>query len=42
LAKFSETAADAIAAIESGEHIWSHSMAATPTVLLDALAMLWG
>ena len=38
MAKFSETAADAIAAIESGEHIWSHSMAATPTVLLDALA----
>lgn len=38
MAKFRETALDAVSAIQSGEFIWSHSMAATPTVLLDALA----
>lgn len=32
------TALDAVADIQSGEVIWTHSMAATPRVLLDALA----
>jgi len=38
MAKFTETALDAVAVIGSGEYVWCHSMAATPTVLLDALA----
>jgi acyl-CoA hydrolase len=33
-----ETAADALAGISSGQHIWVHSMAATPVLLLQALA----
>ncbi|WP_162300105.1 acetyl-CoA hydrolase/transferase family protein [Kineobactrum sediminis] len=33
------SAMEAVAAIGSGEFLWSHSMAATPTVLLDALAI---
>ncbi|MEP4485089.1 MAG: acetyl-CoA hydrolase/transferase C-terminal domain-containing protein [Halioglobus sp.] len=36
--KFANSAVEAISAIQSGENIWCHSMAATPTVLLDALA----
>jgi len=38
VAEFVDTALDAVQAIGSGEHIWCDSMAATPTVLLDALA----
>jgi len=38
LACFTETALDAVSIIGSGENIWCHSMAATPTVLLEALA----
>lgn len=34
---FCETALDAVRAIESGEAVWCHSMAATPVVLLEAL-----
>lgn len=37
MALFTETALEAVAAIQSGEFVWSHSMAATPTVLLEAL-----
>lgn len=33
------TAAEAVSAIGSDEFVWCHSMAATPRVLLDALAM---
>ncbi len=36
---YTETALEAVSAIGSGENIWCHSMAATPTVLLDALAL---
>ncbi len=36
--QFTDTALEAVSAIASGENIWCHSMAATPTVLLDALA----
>jgi acyl-CoA hydrolase len=36
--QFTNSALEAVEAIGSGEHIWCHSMAATPTVLLDALA----
>lgn len=36
--QITETALQAVQAIGSGEFIWCHSMAATPTVLLDALA----
>jgi acyl-CoA hydrolase len=36
--KFTQTALEAVEAIDSGEFVWSHSMAATPTLLLDALA----
>jgi hypothetical protein len=36
--KFTQTALEAVEAIGSEEFVWSHSMAATPTVLLDALA----
>ncbi|MDJ0877941.1 MAG: acetyl-CoA hydrolase/transferase C-terminal domain-containing protein [Halieaceae bacterium] len=38
MTRFCETAAEAVAGIKSGEYIWCHSMAATPTVLLEALA----
>ena len=38
MACFTETALDAVSIIGSGENIWCHSMAATPTVLLEALA----
>jgi len=38
LACFTNTALDAVSIIGSGENIWCHSMAATPTVLLEALA----
>jgi acyl-CoA hydrolase len=38
MAKFTESALQAVSAIQSGEYIWCHSMAATPTVLLQALA----
>lgn len=38
MAHFTGTALDAVAIIGSGENIWCHSMAATPTVLLEALA----
>ena len=39
MAEFVDSALEAVRSIGSGEHIWCHSMAATPTVLLDALAM---
>ena len=35
---FVESAQEAVSDIASGEFVWCHSMAATPTVLLDALA----
>ncbi len=35
---FCDSAAEAVSHIRSGEFIWCHSMAATPTVLLEALA----
>ncbi len=35
---FTQTALQAVEAITSGEFVWCHSMAATPTVLLEALA----
>ena len=38
MTKFTETALEAVAAIGSGEYVWCHSMAATPTILLEALA----
>jgi acyl-CoA hydrolase len=38
MAEFRKTALEAVQAITSGEYVWCHSMAATPTVLLDALA----
>ena len=38
MAQFTHTALEAVSVIQSGEYIWCHSMAATPTVLLDALA----
>ncbi|RLQ22595.1 acetyl-CoA hydrolase/transferase family protein [Seongchinamella sediminis] len=38
MAQFTETALQAVSIIGSGEKIWCHSMAATPTVLLAALA----
>jgi acyl-CoA hydrolase len=37
MATFTDTALEAVQAIQSGEKIWCHSMAATPTVLLEAL-----
>ncbi|MFK8043264.1 acetyl-CoA hydrolase/transferase family protein [Congregibacter sp.] len=36
--KLCDSALEAVSAIGSGEFIWSHSMAATPVLLLDALA----
>jgi acyl-CoA hydrolase len=38
MAKFTSSALEAVSAVRSGEKIWCHSMAATPTLLLDALA----
>jgi acyl-CoA hydrolase len=38
VATFTDTALQAISAIKSGDNIWCHSMAATPTLLLEALA----
>lgn len=38
MAEFVKSAQEAVRAIGSGEYVWCHSMAATPTVLLDALA----
>ena len=38
MARFTDTALEAVSVIGSGENIWCHSMAATPTVLLEALA----
>lgn len=35
---YAKTAQDAVSAIDSDEFVWCHSMAATPKVLLDALA----
>jgi acyl-CoA hydrolase len=35
---YSATALEALKSVQSGEFIWCHSMAATPVVLLDALA----
>jgi acyl-CoA hydrolase len=35
---FTQTPLEAVEAIGSGEFVWCHSMAATPTVLLEALA----
>ena len=35
---YCDSALDALGAIQSGEYIWCHSMAATPVRLLDALA----
>ncbi|PLW69658.1 acetyl-CoA hydrolase/transferase family protein [Pseudohalioglobus lutimaris] len=37
--QFTDTALEAVSAIQSGENVWCHSMAATPTVLLEALAV---
>ncbi|MEQ9463182.1 MAG: acetyl-CoA hydrolase/transferase C-terminal domain-containing protein [Haliea sp.] len=37
MTRFVNSAAEAVAGIGSGEFLWSHSMAATPTVLLEAL-----
>ena len=37
--KVCETALEAISSIESNEFIWTHSMSATPRVLIDALAI---
>jgi acyl-CoA hydrolase len=37
--RFTESALEAVAAIGPGEFVWCHSMAATPTVLLNALAV---
>ncbi|TGD73356.1 acetyl-CoA hydrolase/transferase family protein [Mangrovimicrobium sediminis] len=34
---YTDTALEAVSVIGSGEYVWSHSMAATPTVLLEAL-----
>lgn len=36
--KYCDSALEAVGDIQSGEYIWSHSMAATPVLLLDALA----
>ncbi|EED33179.1 4-hydroxybutyrate coenzyme A transferase [gamma proteobacterium NOR5-3] len=36
--KYCDSALEALSGIESGEFIWCHSMAATPVLLLDALA----
>ncbi|MEZ5568892.1 MAG: acetyl-CoA hydrolase/transferase C-terminal domain-containing protein [Halioglobus sp.] len=36
---FTDTALEAVETIGSGEFVWCHSMAATPTVLLNALAL---
>lgn len=38
MTKFTQTALEAVESIRSGEFVWCHSMAATPTVLLEALA----
>lgn len=38
MTKFVQTALEAVEATCSGEYAWCHSMAATPTVLLEALA----
>jgi len=38
MATFTRTALEAVQAIGAGEFIWCHSMAATPTVLLNALS----
>ena len=37
MAIFTDTALQAVEVIGSGENVWCHSMAATPTVLLEAL-----
>ena len=37
MTKICSTAMEAVSGIESGEFIWTHSMAATPTLLLNAL-----
>lgn len=37
MVKMTDTALEAVQAIRSGEYVWCHSMAATPTVLLAAL-----
>ncbi len=39
MTEFTQTPLDAVATIGSGDFVWSHSMAATPTVLLEALAV---
>lgn len=39
MTKFTDNALEAVSAIESGERVWCHSMAATPTILLEALAV---
>ena len=38
MTEFTQTALEAVEAIDSGDFVWCHSMAATPTVLLEALA----
>ena len=35
--KVCSTAEEAVSIIDSGEFIWTHSMAATPVLLLEAL-----
>ncbi|MDP5071198.1 MAG: 4-hydroxybutyrate CoA-transferase, partial [Congregibacter sp.] len=36
--KYCDSALEAVSGVDSGEFIWCHSMAATPVLLLDALA----
>lgn len=38
MAQYCDSALEALAAIKSGENLWIHSMAATPTLMLEALA----
>lgn len=38
MAQFTDTALEAVSAVVSGEYVWCHSMAATPVLLLEALA----
>ena len=38
MTRFVANAAEAVAGISSGQHVWVHSMAATPVLLVNALA----
>ena len=37
MTRFTDTPLEAVQAIGAGEYVWCHSMAATPTALLEAL-----